>query len=119
VIAAVVFIVSALGALTSLAFAWEKFSEGAHQAEHPQWRRKAAGIACLVIAAQGINLLAFFFSPVSREAHRDWVRYILWLFILGLPFVLVAKGPTRWYLLLSSALLSVVGFFVVLGVLAF
>jgi len=119
VIAAIVFIVSAVGALTSFAFAWEKFSEGARQAERSQWRRKAGGIACLVIAAQGINLLAFFFSNVSREAHREWVRYILWLFVLGLPFVLVAKGPTRWYLLLSSALLFVVCFFVVLAVLAF
>jgi len=119
VIAAIVFIVSAVGALTSFAFAWERFSEGAYPPELPRWRRKAAGVACLGIAAQGINLLAFFFSPVSREAHREWVQYILWLFILGLPFVLVAKGPTRWYLLLSSTLLFVVGFFVVLGVLAF
>ena len=118
-LAGLIFIALAIGALTSFAFAWERFSEGAYSPELPRWRRKAAGVACLGIAAQGINLLAFFFSPVSREAHREWVQYILWLFILGLPFVLVAKGPTRWYLLLSSTLLFVVGFFVVLGVLAF
>jgi len=119
-VGAFIFIALTVGALTSFAFAWEKFSADANTPHLPQWRRKAAAIACLVVAMQGANFLALFvsiFSRISTHMGLEWIRYTLWLFIVGALLVIVAKGPTRWYLLLCSTLLFLLCSFTALAVL--
>lgn len=119
---AVLFFTLILAALVSFAFGWDRWSLAAPAPDARHWRHTAGGIACLIVAAQAINPLAFLLiasSSLGRDTEvlRLWALNTPLLFILGGIFLMASKGSARWYLLLSSCLFFVLSFFTMPAVL--
>ena len=115
------FILAGLAALASFSYGWDRWSLAAPAPGSRNWRHRAGGVACIAVAAQGLNLVAFLLIAFSRliddtELLRLWVVSPL-LFILGVIFILGSAGSARWYLLLSSVLFLGLSFFTTLGLL--
>jgi hypothetical protein len=112
----VIFVVVTLIAFGALAFAWKNWRAEPGKVELPAWRRAAANLGFLAVAAQAALFIASW-THIGRDyvLFGRWARWVLPSFLVALPCVLAAKGASRRWLLSSSVLLFVICFFIVLS----
>jgi|SRR5579863_5639999 hypothetical protein len=113
---AFLFIVIVVGAFVSLGYAWKKWHSDTTKAETPGWRRAFAALGFIVVSCQ-VALFTASWTRVGRDyvMFRQWSRLVLPVFLVGLPFILAGKAPSRWWLLSSSILFFIVCFFIALS----
>ena len=106
-------VVSAFGSLVYAGITWRWKTT---KAELPTWRRVVTNLGFLAVSAQAI-LFAASWTGIGRDyvLFSQWARWVLPTFLVALPCAIAAKGPSRWWLLLSSILLFVTCFFIVLS----
>jgi hypothetical protein len=114
--AAILSVLLVLAAFGSLGYAWIKWRGEVNRLELSGWRRAAANLGFLAVAAQAALFIAFW-GPIGRDyvLFREWARAAVALFVVALPLSLAGKGASRRWLLGSSVLLFVVCFFVILS----
>lgn len=114
--AAIVFVLLVLVAFGGLGFAWMRWRTETRKAELSRWRRTAANIGFLGVAAQAALFIAFW-GPIGRDyaLFADWARAVVAVFVVALPLTLAGRGASRWWLLGSSVLLFIICFFMILS----
>jgi hypothetical protein len=101
----------------TFAYALIEWRRELQKAAVPFWRRIAANLGFIAVAAQGAVLLSVSIWPqLSRmPLLSQWARWVFPTFIVAVPFVLVGKGASRSWLLSSSLLLFIFCFSLVLS----
>jgi hypothetical protein len=108
--------VMSLAALWGVAYGWWHW-RGAFAIESlPFWRRTVATIGLSLVTLHGL-LCAFLWTglgtshlPFAYQAYR-----VAPLFLAAVPCIFAGKGASRWWLLLSSSLLFVLCFSIMLN----
>ena len=116
---AIILVALSLTALGALAYALWKWRGEAGNVQFPTWRRVTLVVGVIAVTLQAALFLAFWLSPsIGRDyiLFGSWARWVHISFIIALPGLFAGKGPSRWWLLFSSALLFVICFFIVLTV---
>jgi hypothetical protein len=111
---AIVYIGVVLLALGGLGYSFLKWVREARKAELPTWRRTAANLGFLAVAIQAALLLSFLlWHRISRDHQLLglWATLIYPTFLVAVPLTLAGKGTSRWWLLSSSVIVFVLGFF--------
>ena len=110
--ATAVLLVLIVAAFVGILYAWIVGRSNVRKLELPAWRRRSATVGLIVVTAQAALFIAFW-TPLFRNDALliRWVRIELLLSLLAIPCVLAAKGPSRWWLLLSSVILMIGSFF--------
>jgi hypothetical protein len=80
------------------------------------WRRRYATVGLIAVTIQAAIFIAFW-TPIFRDDVLvvQWTKGELLVFIVAIPCVLAGKGPLRWWLLSSSAVLMMGSFFTALS----
>lgn len=115
VIEALVFGLMTLTATSGLAYAWWHCDVVLGNKTLPFWRRIAASIGLLAVTMQALLFILSWTRIGSGVLFGQWARWVLPTFLVAVPCVLAGKGAFRWWLLLSSVLLFVICFFIVLS----
>jgi predicted membrane-bound mannosyltransferase len=110
--ATTILLVLIVGAFVGVLYGWIVGRGQVRKLELPAWRRRSAAAGLIAVTAQAALFVAFW-TPLFRNDAllTRWVRGELFLFIIAIPCVLAAKGPSRWWLLLSSIVLMIGSFF--------
>lgn len=110
--ATVILLVLTVGAFIGVLHGWIVGRGEVRKLELPAWRRRSAAVGLIAVTAQAALFVAFW-TPLFRDDAllTRWVRGELLLFFIAIPCVLTAKGPSRWWLFLSSIVLMIGSFF--------
>jgi hypothetical protein len=93
--------------------AWQKAGQSLGL---PRWRKFLFGLGFLAVAGQ-VVLFALVWTNIwaDRAMFAAWARLVDPLFLTAVALILAGKGPARWWLLMTSFLLFVLCFFIMLS----
>ena len=110
--ATAILLVLIVAAFVGILYAWVVGRGEIRKLELPAWRQRGATVGLIVITAQAAIFIALWTPLFQKDALvAQWVRGELLLSFIAIPCVLAAKGPSRWWLLLSSVVLMIGSFF--------
>jgi len=107
-----ILIVLALYAPIGLFWAWKIWYGTSFTIEQPQWRGAIAVVGLLTVTGQAVTTLIFFFSNIAL-----WIvaRTSLAIFPVAVMCIMLGKSNYRWWLLSSSCVFFIIGFFTALS----
>jgi hypothetical protein len=101
----IVFLPLTIGVIVGLAWTWFLTFREVRAAGVLEWPQTIAILSELAVTMQVLLFFAMFFfftSPVDQRTIA-WITGLeVLFFLIALPCALKRKGPTRWYLVVSS-----------------
>ena len=101
----IVFLPLTLVVIAGLAWTWVLTYREVRAASALEWHQTIALFSELAVTMQVLLFFAMFFFLVSPVGHRTiaWITGLeVLFFLIALPCALIRKGPTRWWLAVSS-----------------
>jgi hypothetical protein len=104
---AILFVVLIVAALAVVPYAWIVGRRELRMLELPAWRRRWATVALIAATVQAGIFIALF-TPLCEnyDVSMACARVELILSLIAIPCALVAKGVSRWWVALSSVVLT-------------